>query len=357
MEEKNTSEKKLLKIIQHLLLLIAVLVFFLLAMPIVIVNSSSWLQLFSGNAPTSFPKGEKEISMNSAHNKYWKAPEINSVTDSLKLKQILYGKELIVHTSSYFGPEGSINQQSNGMNCQNCHLDAGTKIYGNNYSSVASTYPKLRARSGTMENIYKRVNDCFERSLNGKSLDTMSNEMNAITAYIQFLGSNVEKGKKAEGAGFKELAFLDRASDPEVGKVIYRAKCQSCHSANGEGVLLDSKKEYQYPPLWGANSYNDGAGLYRISNFAKYIKCNMPLGATYENPQLSDEEAWDLAAFVNSQNRPHYSAKNDWPDISKKPVDHPYGPYADHFTSTQHKYGPFLPIQEVQKKNQSTSKH
>lgn len=237
--------------------------------------------------------------------------------------KVEYGKELIAHTSKFLGPNGSVAQISNGMNCQNCHLNTGTTIFGNNYGSVASTYPKFRARSGSVEDIYKRVNDCFERSLNGKSLDTNSHEMQAIKAYIEYIGSNVAKGEKSEGSGLMDMKILDRAADPEKGKLVYVAKCQSCHQVNGEGTLSANNLEYTYPPLWGKLSYNDGAGLYRVSNFAKYVKSNMPLGATYENPLLSDEEAWDVAAFINTQSRPHKSAPKDWPDISKNPLTIP----------------------------------
>lgn len=281
---------------------------------------------------------------------FWIAPDPENITDAQLKEKVLYGKDLIAHTAKYLGPKGSVMNISNGMNCQNCHLDAGTRIWGNNYGSVASMYPKFRARSGKVEDIYKRVNDCFERSLNGKSLDTLGKEMQAIKAYIEFLGSNVEKGKKAEGSGFKDLAFLDRAADPEKGKIVYAAKCQSCHQADGGGTLLPDGSEYSFPPLWGKNSYNDGAGLYRLSNFAKYVKYNMPLGATHENTQLTDEEAWDIAAFVNSQPRPHINVPKDWPDKSKKPIDHPFGPYADNFSEKQHKFGPFGPIEAAKKK-------
>ena len=236
------------------------------------------------------------------------------------------------------------------MNCQNCHLQAGTVTWGNNYGSVASLYPKFRARSGTLENVYKRVNDCIERSLNGQAIDTAGKEMQAIVAYINFIGSNVEKGKKAAGSGFKELPYLDRAANPEIGQTLYAAKCQSCHQANGEGLLNADKTEFTYPALWGKQSYNDGAGLFRLSNFAKYIKDNMPQGSTYKNPQLTDEEAWDIAAFVNSQIRPHINTPKDWPDINKKPIDHPFGPYMDPYTEQQHKYGPFKPMLEKGKK-------
>ena len=105
-----------------------------------------------------------------------------------------------------------------------------------------------------------------------------------------------------------------------------------------------SGKEFMYPPLWGASSFNDAAGLFRITNMAKYVKYNMPLGATHASPQLSDAEAWDVAAFINSQPRPHKKTPKDWPDISKKPIDHPFGPYADKFNAQQHKFGPFGPI-------------
>lgn len=276
---------------------------------------------------------------------FWQAPDESSIAESEK-EMILYGKELIKNTALYLGPKGTVANMSNGMNCQNCHLDAGTKVWGNNYSAVSSTYPKLRERSGAEEDIPKRVNDCFERSLNGKALEVDSKEMKAIVSYINFLGRNVQKGEKPAGSGITELAFLDRAADPEKGKLVYQNKCVSCHLANGEGMANADKTGYTYPPLWGKHSYNDGAGLYRLSRFAGYIKSNMPLGVNHENPQLSDEEAWDVAAFVNSQVRPKMNIKKDWPNIAAKPIDHPFGPFHDGFSDEQHKYGPFKPIKE-----------
>jgi len=278
---------------------------------------------------------------------YWHAPDESTLDDNPDKELILYGRDIIAHTAEYYGPKGKLFIAStNGMNCQNCHLDAGTKVYGNNYSAVASTYPKFRARSGGMENIYKRINDCFERSLNGKALDTASKEMQSMVLYIKWLGKDVKKGEKPEGSGFKDLAFLDRAADPEKGKLVYVGKCQSCHQTNGQGLMNGDNTAYTYPPLWGPNSYNDGAGLYRIINFAKYAKSNMPLGASHNATQLNDEEAWDIAAFVNSQPRPTKDIKKDWPKIEDKPIDHPFGPFADGFSESQHKYGPFKPIIE-----------
>jgi thiosulfate dehydrogenase len=276
----------------------------------------------------------------------WKAPNIATLDAGALSEQIKYGRDLITHTSEYLGPKGKVMSISNGMNCQNCHLEAGTKLFGNNYSAVASTYPKFRARSGTQESIEKRVNDCIERSLNGKPLAHDSREMRSIVAYIKWVGSSVPKGESPKGSGLVEVPFLDQAADSAKGKLLYTEKCSVCHGKNGEGIIAPEGSSWTYPPLWGENSYNDGAGLYRISRFAGYIKANMPLGATYLNPQLSDEESWHLAAYVNSMSRPKKDLRNDWPDISKKPIDHPYGPFTDGFEESQHKFGPFKPILE-----------
>jgi thiosulfate dehydrogenase len=263
---------------------------------------------------------------------------------------VRYGRELIRNTSFYFGPKGTVAQLTNGMDCENCHLDAGTRPWGNNYGAVWTTYPKFRERSGSNETVVKRVNDCFERSLNGTAPDSSGREMRAILAYLEWLGSGLDKGAKPKGSGIAELAYMDRAADTTSGAAIYSAKCASCHLPDGSGVAAVDGLTYQYPPLWGPNSYNIGAGLYRLSRFAGYVRNNMPLGATWEAPQLSDAEAWDVAAYINSRQRPSRDLSGDWPRLAGKPVDHPFGPFADSFPEHQHKYGPFAPIAAVHKK-------
>lgn len=281
----------------------------------------------------------------------WIAPSLFLEQEPMGVERdlLIYGEDLIANTSKYLGPKGTVAALTNGMNCQNCHLAAGTKPWGNNYGAVYATYPKYRDRSGNIETIFKRVNDCMERSLNGKPLDSNSHEFKAIYTYIKWLGKNVPKGSKPYGSGIKKLAFINRAADPLKGKIVYAEKCQVCHGANGNGQLLEDKTGFVYPPLWGENSYNDGAGLFRLSNFAGYIKYNMPFNNTSsENPSLSNEEAWDVAAYVNSQPRPVKDKSKDWPNISKKPFDHPFGPFTDGFNEEQHKYGPFGPIVNAQ---------
>jgi thiosulfate dehydrogenase len=280
----------------------------------------------------------------------WHPPDTTKIPFTVEGMLIRYGRDLIANTSFYLGPKGKVAAITNGMNCQNCHLDAGTRLWGNNYSGVFATYPRFRERSGTIENIYKRVNDCIERSLNGNKLDTTSHEMLAIAAYIKWLGQNVPRNIRPEGVGISDLPFLSRAADPALGKLVYEEKCQRCHGADGSGLLHTDNSRYVYPPLWGKNSYNTGAGLYRLSRFAGYVKDNMPFGVSHNATQLTDEAAWDVAAFVNSQPRPAKHFSKDWPAISGKPVDHPFGPYIDSFSEKQHKYGPFVPIIEAHKK-------
>lgn len=283
----------------------------------------------------------------------WRAPSLFSdkTIEGEERALVIYGEELIANTSKYMGPKGTVAQVTNGMNCQNCHLDAGKKNWGNNYGAVAANYPKFRDRSGSIETVYKRVSDCMERSLNGSTLDSNTREMKAMIAYIKWVGYAVPKDSTPKGSGIKPPEYLDRAASPEKGLVLYTAKCQSCHGANGEGLMAADAKSYTYPPLWGEHSYNSGAGLFRLSRLAGYVRDNMPLNlASHESPALSDEESWDVAAFVNSRPRPSKDLSKDWPNISKKPIDHPFGPYTDGFTEQQHKFGPFKPIIEARKK-------
>jgi thiosulfate dehydrogenase len=241
------------------------------------------------------------------------------------------------------------------MNCQNCHLDGGTLPFANNFGKVYPTYPQFGARSNGIKTIYGRINDCMERSLNGKAMDSTTKEMRAIYAYLKWLGDDVPKGYIRAGTGLPKIKFLPVAANPSNGRKIYQLTCQSCHGINGEGQPNPDGTGYIYPPLWGNSSYNDGAGLYRTGSFAAFVKTSMPFGADYHEPKLTDEEAWDVAAFVNSQPRPHMDQSHDWKKLQSKPVDFPFGPFTDSFSELRHKYGPFADIAAMREnKNKPT---
>ena len=152
-QDENKIINGLIAVINKMLIVIVVLVLTLILLPVIFYYDNQT------------DKTKNIIATNDSAKKdavaYWIAPDINTITDTKQKEQVAYGKELIAHTSKYLGPKGSVMQISNGMNCQNCHLQAGTAVFGNNFGSVASLYPKFRARSGGIENIYKRVNDCL----------------------------------------------------------------------------------------------------------------------------------------------------------------------------------------------------
>lgn len=302
------------------------------------MNRAQWLVLGCYLLAACMP-AKKETSL-------WIAPDTSALAPADSL--VRYGRELITHTAKYLGPDGQVLPITNGMNCQNCHLQAGTQAFGNNFGSVSSLYPRFRERSGTSESIEKRVNDCLQRSLGGKPIDSLSQEMRALVSYFHWLGKNVPKKTRANGSGLYPLPYLERAADTLRGKSHFQTKCSSCHQHDGRGKRDPAKAAFIYPPLWGDSSFTTAAGLYRISNFARFIYANMPQGTTFGQPQLTSEEAWDIAAYVLSKPRLIRHFPGDWPVPGTKPIDHPFGPYADPFSETQHKYGPFPPIETYQ---------
>ena len=107
------------------------------------------------------------------------------------------------------------------------------------------------------------------------------------------------------GRGYAKLAETKKGFDPARGQDVYAGKCAVCHGTNGEGQFAQG--EVVFPPLWGEDSYNWGAGMHKVNTAAAYIKLNMPLGlasAAQKTAWLSDQEAWDVAAYMNSQERP-----------------------------------------------------
>ena len=164
-----------------------------------------------------------------------------------------------------------------------------------------------------MSIIKDRLDQCFERSLNGKALPPGSREKEAIVAYITWLSEGVSLESATQWRGFLKLTPT-RTPDPVNGRALFAATCMVCHGADGHGTAAA-------PPLWGPRSFNIGAGMARMSLAAGFIKANMPLG---QGGTLTDEEAFDLAAFIVSQPRPDFPGKvNDWPK-GGKPADSPY---------------------------------
>jgi thiosulfate dehydrogenase len=268
-----------------------------------------------------------------------------------------YGRRLLASTAELLGPDQpdeSLRYINSRLNCGSCHLATGTEPGTLTLLQTEEHYPRYSGRAGTQTDVEDRINECMQRSMNGKPLPMESPEMIAMATYLRGLGAQYSAmgtslRKAEEPPPFKTPA---RAANLESGQNVFSARCAQCHGADGLGLLAttDRRKGYLFPPLWGPESFNNGAGMHRVLTAARFIKARMPLG----EPTLTDDEAFDVAAFINSHPRPEMADLDvDYPDKSAKPVDNPYGPFADDFPLEQHKYGPFQPIEEHYKRLKS----
>jgi thiosulfate dehydrogenase len=271
-----------------------------------------------------------------------------------------YGKRLLSQTSEYLGPDVAdpkMRLMNSRLACASCHIGAGVEPGNLSLATAFKKYPRISPRSGGNETIQERINGCMMRSMNGRALAENSPQMVAMVAYLKFLAdqdaATGESQKKAhEPPAFKTPA---RAADLKAGRAIFENRCAACHGPDGGGVPASPElvHGFVFPPLWGSNSFNDGAGMHRVLTAARFVKARMPLG----NPDLTDEQAFDVAAYLNSMPRPEMqNLDRDYPDRAKKPVDTSYGPFADSFPQEQHRFGPFGPIEAFYKNSQKKSK-
>ena len=135
--------------------------------------------------------------------------------------------------------------------------------------------------------------------MNGKPPALDSKEMTALVTYHYWLAKGAPTGVKMPGQGYLKVAKPAQKPDVARGRAIYENNCAICHGANGEGIK--ARGEYAFPPLWGKDSFNWGAGMHRVDTAAGFIQANMPYGL---GGTLSDQEAWDVALFMNSHERP-----------------------------------------------------
>jgi thiosulfate dehydrogenase len=265
-----------------------------------------------------------------------------------------YGKQLVARTTVIVGPDVAdpkMRLTKSRLACASCHIGAGAEPGNLSLAVAMSKYPRISPRSGGNETIQDRINGCMMRSMNGRALAEKSPEMIAMVSYLRFLAeqdASMGAGQKKahEPAAFKTP---NRKTDFANGEAVFGKRCASCHGKDGKGLAASTSPVdgFVFPALWGENSFNDGAGLHRVLTAARFIKAKMPLGKA----DLSDDDAFDVAGYVNSRPRPEMAGlEQDYPDKTKKPLDAGYGPYADPFPLEQHRFGPFPPIEEYYRK-------
>lgn len=235
-------------------------------------------------------------------------PSLDEIPPGKEGELIRFGHQLVENTRQ--SAEGYVG---NALSCRNCHLGAGRVPNAGSFVGLSVVYPEYRPRNGRINTIEDRLDQCFERSLNGRALPRDSREMKALVAYIEWLSRGIPAGATIPWRGFPRISST-RQPDSAKGKTLFAGKCAVCHGPDGQGMPAA-------PPVWGPRSYNIGSGMARVSLAAAFIKANMPLG---QGGTLTDDEAYDLAAFMDSRPRPDFARKvHDWPK-GDKPPDSPY---------------------------------
>ena len=280
-------------------------------------------------------------------------PDVEKLPEGHYKKMVKYGQELTNRTFAYIGPEvkdQSMRYAGNNLACASCHQQGATKPFAMPWQGVSASFPRYRGREDAVSTVEERVNGCMERSMNGRTLPLDSEEMKAFVTYIHFLGQGVPIGAEIKGQGMVQSKMPNRRADVANGGKVYEAKCAVCHGADGQGQRIGQVGDaqgYAFPPLWGPDSFNNGAGMNRMIMATRFIQHNMPLGAQHDATQLSADEAYDVAAFMLSKPRPQKAnLEVDFPARFNKPIDAAFPPYMLGADADQHRYGPFPPLAE-----------
>lgn len=227
----------------------------------------------------------------------FRIPSESEVSDPTVLASVRRGRAILRDTR-----DSLPRHVGNRLSCVSCHQADGTVKHGMPWVGVYARFPQYRSRAGGTQIIEDRINDCFKRSMNGTALVPESRDMRDIIAYMAFLSIGYPVGAEVDGQGLPALTPLE--GNTTRGREVFKARCVRCHGARGEGVGPAGA-------LWGANSYNIGAGMARLRTAAAFIKARMPQDSA---GALTAQEAFDVARFINAQPRPDFKPKDrDWP--------------------------------------------
>ena len=210
-------------------------------------------------------------------------------------KQVRQGEQIFLDTPTF-----AKGYAGNGLSCANCHLDRGRRANSAPMWAAYVAYPAYRSKNKHVNTFQERLQGCFKFSMNGKSPAADSEVMNALVTYAYWMAKGAPTGdSKMAGRGYLKLAKPPLEASAERGARVYAANCAVCHGMQGEGQKVNGK--YVFPPLWGADSFNWGAGMHRVDVAAGFIKANMPLG---KDGSLTDQDVWDVTSYMDSQPRP-----------------------------------------------------
>ena len=266
-------------------------------------------------------KVRDEIALKPAEPSKFVVPRYADMLASPNADQLIYGMRLMAETKALLP-----NNVGDVLTCNSCHLNGGTVAHASPYVGVAALFPSYAPRAGKILDFKDRVNGCMRRSMNGKLLDRDSREMLAMIAYMDNMKGNFKADDTIPGRG---VGKIDKTIVPNAdnGKKVYKDQCAVCHGDKGEGTQR-ADGSYVFPPLWGKQSYNIGAGIAKTYTAAAFVKNNMPISNTLSFPLgqggLTDQQAVDVAEYYTHMPRPDFADKRkDWPK-GGKPADARY---------------------------------
>lgn len=221
-------------------------------------------------------------------------PTDNPIPDDDFGKVVQSGRQIFDDPARY-----ASQYVGNSLSCTNCHLDEGRRVGSAPLWAAYVSYPAYRAKNHHVNTFEERLQGCFRYSMNGKSPPLGDPVLVALESYAYWMAQGAPLDPKIPGRGYRKPP-KPAPPDYQRGSQVYVEKCALCHGGDGAGQR-DDEGQATFPALWGADSFNWGAGMGSVSNAAAFIKDNMPLG---RGGTLSDQEAWDLALFMDSHERP-----------------------------------------------------
>jgi len=221
-------------------------------------------------------------------------PRISAMPKGKFGDMVKLGHDIFTHTQKFAG-----QYVGNTLSCSNCHLDAGRLANSAPLWAAWVSYPAYRSKNGHVNTFAERLQGCFRFSMNGKAPPLGGDTLLALESYSYWMAKGLPTGTKIKGRGYPKLPKPAQVPDYARGKIVYAQHCALCHQPDGRGLKVAGQA--QFPALWGPDSFNWGAGMHSLKNASAFIKANMPLGL---GNSLSDQQAWDVAMYMDSHERP-----------------------------------------------------
>lgn len=240
--------------------------------------------------------------------KPYQPPAEDAIPDNEFGDMVRFGKQVFIETGKY-----ATKYVGSDLKCVNCHLDAGRLVNSAPLWAAWVKYPAYRGKNKMVNTMEDRIQGCFTYSMNGSPPPADSKELKALMSYAYWLAEGAPTGVDLPGRGYPKLAKPEKQPDYQRGEQVFVNNCALCHGKNGVGTRQNGN--VTFPPLWGKGSFNWGAGMHRINTAAAFIRANMPLG---KGGSLTVQEAWDVAYYINSHERPQDPRFNETVKATKK---------------------------------------